>query len=76
MLQTFENIGSLGECARIQILQLMYVVLVTIRKFYFKALLRITSLLSRQQEYRADELACAMVGPESLTNALRAVRCE
>ncbi len=73
MIQTFENVGSLRGLVRTAIIQLMYRVVFTILKWYFMAFLRITSLISRRQEYRADELACIVAGPAPLINGLRTI---
>jgi heat shock protein HtpX len=73
MIQTFENVGSLRGLVRTAIIQLMYLVVFTILKWYFLAFLRITSLISRRQEFRADELACLVAGPSPLINGLRTI---
>ena len=69
----FENIGSVGELARIAILGVMYVVITTLLKWVFTAFFRGINLVSRKQEYRADELACIVAGRESLVSGLRGI---
>jgi Zn-dependent protease with chaperone function len=70
IVRIFENIGSLGELARIAILGVMYFVVASVLKAYFKLFLRAINLVSRRQEYRADELACLVAGREPLTDGL------
>ena len=38
---------------------------------YWRLFLRVTLRVSRQQEFRADELACALAGPAAFISALR-----
>lgn len=73
IIRVFENVGSLGEFARFAFLQLMYVVVTTILKWYFQLFMRVTNLISREQEFRADELACIVVGSEPLISGLRTI---
>lgn len=73
MVRIFENIGSVGELARIAILGLMYVVVTTLLKWFFMAFLRGINMVSRKQEYRADELACLIAGRRNLVSGLRAI---
>ena len=74
MIRAFENVGTLGGLARINVLAMLYVVVVTILKWNFKLFMRVTNFVSRKQEYRADELACLIAGVESLTGGLRKIR--
>ena len=69
----FQNIGSVGELARIAILGVMYVVVATLMKWYFMLFLRAINLASRQRELRADELACLIAGRQPLIDGLRAI---
>jgi heat shock protein HtpX len=71
--RVFENIGSVGELARIAILGVMYVVVASVLKAYFVAFLRAINLVSRRQEYRADELACLIAGRQNLVDGLRMI---
>src|SRR5262249_21182505 len=57
IVRVFENVGSVRAFARIAVLGVMYVVVTTLLKWYFIAFLRVINLISRKQEYRADELA-------------------
>ena len=74
LIQTFEHMGSLSALVRFAVLQLMYVLVTHILKWYFLFFLRITSLISRRQEFRADELACIVAGPAPLIDGLRTIQ--
>ena len=73
IIRIFENIGSVGELARIWILGLMYLAVTGLLKGYFIAFLRAINLVSRRQEYRADELACLVAGRQNLIDGLQAI---
>jgi heat shock protein HtpX len=73
MVRIFENIGSVGELARIAILGLMYTIVATLLKWFFMAFLRGINVVSRKQEYRADELACLIAGRRNLISGLQAL---
>jgi heat shock protein HtpX len=66
MSRVFENIRSVGKTKRIVILGVMYVIVTSVLKGYFMFFLRAINFVSRRQEYRADELASAVAGQESL----------
>ncbi len=73
IVRIFENIGSVGELARIAILGLMYMAVAMLLKGYFIAFLRVINLVSRRQEYRADELACLVAGRQNLIDGLQSI---
>ena len=73
MVRIFENVGSVGELARIAILGAMYLVVATLMKWYFILFLRAMNFASRKREFRADELACLVAGREPLVEGLRAI---
>jgi len=73
MIRTFRNIGSVGRFGRVAALQLMNLVATFILKWYFILFLRVINFVSRRQEYRADELACAVAGAEPLVQGLRKI---
>jgi|HubBroStandDraft_1064217.scaffolds.fasta_scaffold12622_1 heat shock protein HtpX len=73
MIRAFRNIGSLGQLGRIAALQLMNMVATFILKWYFILFLRVINFVSRKKEYRADELACLVVGAEPLVRGLRKI---
>jgi heat shock protein HtpX len=74
MIRAFQNVGTLGGLARINVLAMLYLVVVTILKWNFRLFMRVTNFVSRKQEYRADELACLIAGVESLTGGLQKIR--
>lgn len=51
----------------------MYMVVASLLKAYFVAFLRAINLVSRRQEYRADELACLIAGRQNLIDGLRTI---
>jgi heat shock protein HtpX len=73
IVRIFQNIGSLGQLARVAVLGVMYLVVATLMKWYFKLFLRAINLVSRKKEHRADELACLIAGREPLIDGLRAI---
>lgn len=73
MIRTFQNIGSLGQIGRVAALQLMNVVVSTVLKWYFILFLRVVNFVSRRKEYRADELACLVAGPQPMIRGLRKI---
>lgn len=73
IVRILQNIGSLGQLARVAVLGVMYLVVATLMKWYFKLFLRAINLLSRKKEHRADELACLIAGREPLIDGLRAI---
>jgi Zn-dependent protease with chaperone function len=73
MIRIFQNIGSVGKVARVAVLSIMYMIVGTLMKWYFKLFLRAINLASRQREYRADELACLIAGRQALIDGLRSI---
>ncbi|HKF00728.1 MAG TPA: M48 family metalloprotease [Candidatus Sulfotelmatobacter sp.] len=73
MVRIFQNIGSVGKVARVAVLSIMYMIVGTLMKWYFKLFLRAINLASRQREYRADELACLVAGRQALVDGLRSI---
>ena len=73
IVRIFQNIGSIGQLARVAVLGVMYLVVSTLMKWYFKLFLRAINLVSRKKEHRADELACLIAGREPLIDGLRAI---
>lgn len=73
IVRIFENIGSVGELAKIAILGLMYVVVTSVLKWFFFGFLRGINFVSRRQEFRADELACLVAGRQNLIDGLRTI---
>jgi Zn-dependent protease with chaperone function len=73
MVRTFQTMGSVGALARFAVLAVMHLVVSGILRVYFAIFLRATNLVSRKQEFRADELACLVVGPKPLMDGLRVI---
>jgi len=73
MIRTFQSLGSVGKTMRVALMQLLYYVVFGILKAYWKVFLRAINFVSRRQEFRADELACIVAGPEALISGLRGV---
>jgi heat shock protein HtpX len=73
IVRVFENVGSLRKLARIAVLQMMYLLVTTLLKWYFILFMRITNLVSRRQEFRADELACIIAGRQPLIDGLQII---
>jgi len=73
MIRTFQTMGSLGQLARYAVLAIMHLIVSTILKWYFIVFLRAINLVSRRQEFRADELACLVAGPKPLIDGLRTI---
>jgi heat shock protein HtpX len=71
-IRSFQNIEPLGRVG-IPALRVMHAVVSKILELYFALFLRATSWISRQQEYRADELACIVAGSQPLIEGLRAI---
>lgn len=67
-LQALKRLGFPGLIAG-----LLHWLVVAILIGYWKLLLRATQLISRRQEYRADELACQLTGSEALVSGLRTI---
>lgn len=73
MIRTFRNIGSIGRVSLPMMVALLYTAVVKLLHWYWLLFLRAINFVSRQQEYRADELACIVAGPVSLVSGLRGV---
>ena len=73
MIRTFQNMGSVGGIMRIALMQVLYYIVFGILKGYWLLFLRAINFVSRRQEFRADELACIVAGPEALMSGLRGV---
>lgn len=76
MGRTLGNLGSdtLSQAlARINLARLVHYVAVTILVAYWKLFMRITQAISRLHEYRADELASNIAGPQALIDGLSTI---
>ena len=77
MVRTLKSLGEpsaiLRFVARYAIAYALYRVVMWVMIGYWKLFLRATQMISRRQEYRADELACQLVGSQSLIDGLRSI---
>jgi heat shock protein HtpX len=76
MARTLQNLGSdsLGQAlAKVNLARLVHFVVVTVLVAYWKLFMRITQAISRRHEYRADELASNIAGPQALIDGLSAI---
>lgn len=73
MIRTFQNMGSVGKAMRVALMQLLHLIVFGILKWYWLLFLRAINFVSRRQEFRADELACIVAGPQALVSGLRIV---
>jgi hypothetical protein len=70
MIRTIKNMASLSGAMRVALAQIAYTIVMWVLQGYWKLYFRATQLISRRQEYRADELACHIAGAGSLINGL------
>ena len=77
MIRTLQSLGEpsaiLRFVARYGFAYVLYRAVVGTMVAYWKLFLRATQLISRKQEYRADELACRVVGSQALIDGLRTI---
>lgn len=73
ILRTFENTAWLSEWRTIAWVRLMNMLVRNILRGYLKLFVRATNWISREQEFRADELACIVGGSDPFISSLRAI---
>jgi Zn-dependent protease with chaperone function len=77
MVRTFQSLGEpsalLQAVARVSVIALLYRLVVFLLSAYWKLFLRCTQLVSRKQEFRADELASRVAGSQPLIEGLSIV---
>jgi heat shock protein HtpX len=73
IIRTMQNMSSLRGAMRIAIAQGVYRLVMWILQGYWILYFRATQIISRRQEYRADELACDIAGAESLIAGLKKI---
>jgi len=77
MARTIQNVGAANSAAsslaRIPVAGILYVLVVFALVGYWNLFLRFTKVVSHQQEYRSDELACFIAGPAAMAEGLRMV---
>ncbi len=77
MVRTLRGLGqpnaALGVLTRVAVVRVAHYVVIKVLVAYWDLFLRITQLISRRQEYRADELACYATGSRALIEGLRGI---
>jgi heat shock protein HtpX len=77
MVRTLTNLASDSEVirflTRFAVAALLYMIVVGGLAAYWKLFMRITQLVSRQQEFRSDELACHIAGPTAMGGGLQRI---
>jgi Zn-dependent protease with chaperone function len=77
MVRTFKTLREpsalLQVVARFAVVALLYQLVILLLSGYWKLFLRCTRLVSRKQEFRADELASQVAGSTALIDGLRVV---
>ena len=77
MVRTLANFGESSPLAegisRIAVARLAHTLVLATLRAYWKLFMRVTQMVSRKQEYRADELACAVSGTDAMSDGLRRV---
>jgi Zn-dependent protease with chaperone function len=73
MARTIDNLGSISGIMRWWIAALVYRLVMWILVSYWKLYFRCTQIISRRQEYRADELACHLAGQQALCDGLKKI---
>lgn len=79
--RVYENLGKKSDVisflTRWAVVAAPYMVLMGAMRVYWKVFMRITQSISRQQEYRSDELACHLAGSQPLVDGLKNIhRCQ
>jgi Zn-dependent protease with chaperone function len=77
MVRTLVGIGSdsgpMAAVGRVAAARVVHLLVVMALGTYWKVFMRATQLVSRRQECRADELACAVAGSSALIGGLRRI---
>jgi heat shock protein HtpX len=73
MVRTFQNMGRVGGAMRVPAMQALHSIVFSVLKRYWLLFLRSINSVSRRQEFRADELAAIIAGPQSLITGLQLV---
>jgi Zn-dependent protease with chaperone function len=81
MEQVYKNLGRksdvLGFFRRSWIVAGPHKILMASLRVYWKLFMRVTQAISRQQEFRSDELACYIAGSQALIEGLEGIcRCK
>jgi Zn-dependent protease with chaperone function len=73
IILVFQNMGKIGVIGRIGILRMLHYAVTTTMEVYFRFFLRVINFISRRREFRADELACLVVGVAPMKAGLRKI---
>jgi heat shock protein HtpX len=73
MARALTNIASLGKHIWPNLMAFVFSVVISVLNWYWRIFLRGINLVSRRQEYRADELACILNGRQAFGAGLRSV---
>ena len=73
IIRTFKNIASVEELQEFWVFRIMHFLVTNILNWYFVNFLKTINFVSRRKEYRADELASLVAGPQALIDGLRAI---
>lgn len=73
MVRAMENLASMGQYVRWALAKVAYMIIMWVLEAYWKLFFWCTQLVSRRQEYRADELAGYIAGPAALSEGLKKV---
>jgi Zn-dependent protease with chaperone function len=73
MARTLNGLGSLRRYRLPFMIAALFAAVFTVLKWYWQVFLRAIKFVSRRQEFRADELACILTSPASLTGGLRSL---
>jgi len=75
MLRVYKNLSSespiMSQLARHIVVYIPYITLMTGLRWYWAGFMRLTLMMSRQQEYRSDEIACHVAGSAAFIEVLR-----
>jgi heat shock protein HtpX len=78
MARAYENLGSKSEVLKFlrrwAVVYAVFMVLMSAMRVYWNIFMRVTQAISRQQEFRSDELACHIAGSQGLIEGLEKIR--
>jgi Zn-dependent protease with chaperone function len=74
LVRSFQSlVGLRAKVGRIGAVQLLFALVILVLNHYFTFFLRVTNFISRQQEFRSDELACIVAGKWPCSRGLEKV---
>jgi hypothetical protein len=76
--RVYQNLGKKSDVMRVltrwAVVAAPYMLLMGAMRMYWTLFMRITQSISRQQEFRSDELACHVAGSQALIEGLQNIR--